>query len=275
MRNNRRKDFPVFSVVGIGSIILLCIVSKWFVLHDPHYMDLRNCNVPPCKEFLLGTDSMGRDVFSMLWSGGLTSLFIGVFSTIISSVIAIFIGAISASVPKWIDIVIMRFVEILMCVPSILILLFLQSLLGANSVLNISISIGIVSWFSISKIVRTEILQIRNSEYVLSAKCMGGGFFYVLMKHYLPSFFSAIVYMIIMNIRSAIIMESTLSFLGMGLPLGDISLGSMLSLSENSIMIGNWWSVIAPGLFMIIMLVCVTNIGNYLRKVFNSRTGIV
>ena len=156
-----------------------------------------------------------------------------------------------------------------------MLLLFVDSLIVAHCIITISISIGVVSWFSISKIVRTEILQIRNSEYVLSAKCMGGGFFYVLRKHYLPSFFSAIVYMIIMNIRNAIILESTLSFLGMGLPLGDISLGSMLSLSENSIMLGNWWSVVAPGLFMIIILVCVTNIGNYLRKVFNSRAGIV
>lgn len=133
---------------------------------DPTYLDLAHCSTAPCREFLFGTDTMGRDIFSMIWYGGRLSLFIGVGSTVIST--------------------------------------------------------------------------LRASEYVIEAKCMGGSFFHILRCHLAPNFFSSILFMVVMNVRSAIIAESTLSFMGLGLPIEVVTWGSMLSLAEKALMTDAW-----------------------------------
>ena len=112
----------------------------------------------------------------------------------------------------------MRFTEIFLSIPSLLLVVLLQAILGKANVLSLSLVIGLTSWTSIAKVVRTEVRQIRNSEYVIASRCMGGGFFHILWKHLAPNFISTIMFMVIMNVRSAIISESTLSFMGIGLP---------------------------------------------------------
>ena len=124
---------------------------------------------------------------------------------------------------------------------------------------------------SIAKVVRTEVKQIRNSGYVIAARCMGGSFRHVLWKHLTPNFASSIMFMVVMNIRSAIIAESTLSFMGIGLPLEQISWGSMLSNADKALMTKSWWIILIPGLFLTATLMCMTNLGNYLRKAVNRK----
>ena len=127
------------------------------------------------------------------------------------------------------------------------------------------------SWGSIAKVIRTEVRQIRNSEYVVASRCMGGGFFHILRRHLAPNFIASIMFMVVMNVRSAIVSESTLSFMGMGLPLEIISWGSMLSLSEKALLSDSWWIILIPGAFLVTLLICLTNIGNYLRKASNRK----
>jgi peptide/nickel transport system permease protein len=107
--------------------------------------------------------------------------------------------------------------------------------------------------------------RLRESEYVLAAKCMGAGFFHVLRRHLAPNFFSSIMFMSVMSIRSAIAAESTLSFMGLGLPLEVVSWGSMLSLAEKALLSGAWWIILIPGAFLVVTLLCVTGIGSWLR----------
>ena len=160
----------------------------------------------------------------------------------------------------------MRFAEILLSIPTLLLVLFFQAIWGQASVLSLSVVIGVTSWASIAKVVRTEVRQLRTSEYVVASRCMGGGFFHILRRHLAPNFLASIMFMVVMNVRSAIVSESTLSFLGMGLPLEIISWGSMLSLSEKALMTGSWWIILIPGAFLVTLLLCLTNLGNYLRK---------
>ena len=195
---------------------------------DPTYLDLAHCSAVPCREFLFGTDTMGRDIFSMIWYGGRLSLFIGVGSTVISTLLAILFGTPSA----W----------------------------------SIALVIGLTSWTSIAKVVRTEVRQLRASEYVIAAKCMGGSFFHILRCHLAPNFFSSILFMVVMNVRSAIIAESTLSFMGLGLPIEVVTWGSMLSLAEKALMTDAWWILLIPGAFLVVTLLCITNLGDYLRS---------
>ena len=262
---------PVLSMGILAMILIGCLFAETVMTKDPTYMDLLNYNKAPCREFLFGTDTMGRDIFSMIWYGGRISLLIGVLSTVISTFIAVVVGAFSGAAPEWLDNLVMRFTEIFLSIPSLLLVILLQAIMGKANVISLSVVIGITSWTSIAKVVRTEVRQIRNSEYVIASRCMGGGFFHILWKHLAPNFISSIMFMVIMNVRTAIISESTLSFMGIGLPLEIVSWGSMLSLSEKALMTNSWWIILIPGIFLVGTLLCLTNIGNYMRKNVNRK----
>lgn len=258
-------------MVLLTLILIGCFACRLIMTKDPSYLDLSNYNTPPNKEFLFGTDTMGRDLFSMIWYGGRISLVIGFVSTLISTAIAVILGSASGMAPAWLDALFMRLTEILLSVPSLLMLILTQAILGKANVLSLSLVIGITSWTSIAKIVRTEVRQIRNSEYILASKCMGGGFFHVLWQHLTPNFVSSIMFMVVMNIRNAIAAESTLSFMGIGLPVETVSWGSVLSLSEKALLTNSWWMILIPGVFLVTTLMCITSLGNYLRKNLNRQ----
>ena len=160
----------------------------------------------------------------------------------------------------------MRFTEIILSIPNLLLIIFLQAIMGKATIGSISIVIGLTSWFGIAKIIRTEVRQLRNSEYVIAAKCMGRKFLAYFMETSGTEFFvSSIMFMVVMNVRSAIVAESTLSFLGIGLPLDVISWGSMLSLAEKALMSRAWWIVLIPGIFLVVVLMCITSLGHWLQ----------
>ena len=262
---------PMVSVAILLLIVLGCVCAEWIMTKDPTYMDLLNYNKAPDREFLFGTDTMGRDIFSMIWYGGRISLIIGGLSTVISTLIAVIVGAFSGMAPAWLDEALMRFTEIFLSVPSLLLIILLQAIMGKATVLSLSFVIGVTSWTSIAKVVRTEVRQIRNSEFVIASRCMGGGFFHILWKHLAPNFFSAIMFMVIMNVRTAMMSEDTLSFMGIGLPVEIITWGSMLSLAEKALMTGSWWIILIPGLFLVVTVLCLTNIGNACRQQANRK----
>lgn len=164
-----------------------------------------------------------------------------------------------------VDTLLMRFTEIILSIPNLLLIIFLQAIMGRATIGSISIVIGLTSWFGIAKIIRTEVRQLRSSEYVIATKCMGGSFWHILWKHLAPNFVSSIMFMVVMNVRSAIVAESTLSFLGIGLPLDVISWGSMLSLAEKALMSRAWWIVLIPGIFLVVVLMCITSLGHWLQ----------
>lgn len=262
---------PVISLVILGLIVAGCLILPFVIRKDPSYMDLMNANQAPSQQFLFGTDTMGRDIFTMIWSGGRISLFIGCVSTLISTVIAILFGGLSGIAPQWADTLLMRFTEIFLSIPNLLLVILLQAILGKANVLSVSLVIGVTSWASIAKVVRTEVRQIRSSDYVTASRCMGGGFFHVLGRHLTPNFLPAIQFMVVMNVRSAIVAESTLSFMGMGLPLETVSWGSMLSLAEKALLTGSWWMIIVPGGFLVVTLMAMTEVGQFLQKEMNQK----
>ena len=265
------QDKPLVSIGLLLIIILGCLCAELVMTKDPTFMDLVNYNKAPDKEFLFGTDTMGRDIFSMIWYGGRISLLIGGLATVISTFIAMVVGAFSGVAPAWLYQLIMRFTEIFLSIPSLLLIILLQAIMGKANVVSLSIVIGVTSWTSIAKVIRTEVRQIRNSEYIIAARCMGAGFFRIMWKHLMPNFFSSIMFMVVMNVRTAMISEATLSFMGIGLPIEIITWGSMLSLSDKALMTGSWWIILIPGLFLIATVLCLTNIGNACREQANRK----
>lgn len=260
------RKCPYISIAILGAIVLGCILSQYIGVRDSNYMYLKEVNQPPSGVHLFGTDTLGRDMFAMIWHGGRVSIYIGVLATIITTSLAVVYGTINGLVNRTMDDSMMRFTELILSIPSILIVIFLQAIIGNATPTSIAIIIGLTSWMNIAKVVRSEVRQIRNSDYVLAARIMEGGFFYILWKHLLPNFISAIMFMVITNIGQAIGTEATLSFLGIGLPTNVISWGSLMSLSEKALLTNSWWIILIPGIFLVTMLICITNIGEYIRR---------
>lgn len=261
-----RQKRPVLSFAVLGLLVLGCLAAPLIAPGDPGYLDLLHTSQAPGGEFLFGTDAMGRDLFRCIWHGGRVSLFIGFLSTLISTAIAVVYGAVSGVSSPGVDSAMMRLTEILLSVPELLTVLFLQAIWGVATPVSIAVIIGLTSWYSIAKVVRTEVRQLRGCEYVIASRAMGGRFAHILGQHLAPNFFSSIMFMVVMNVRSAIVAESTLSFLGMGLPIDTVSWGSMLSLSERALMTGSWWVILIPGAFLVALLLSLTEIGNWLRR---------
>ena len=132
---------PIFSAAVLTLIVLGCLFCEVLLTHDPTYLDLAHCNEAPSREFLFGTDPMGRDIFSMIWYGGSISLTIGVLSTLLSTAIAILFGTVSGCAPDWLDRLLMRLTEILLSVPNLLLVVLLQAILGTANVLTLSLVI--------------------------------------------------------------------------------------------------------------------------------------
>lgn len=266
-----KKKFPMFSLLALTAIVIPCLACRLIMTKDPFYMDLMHCNEAPGKEFIFGTDAMGRDIFSMIWYGGRISLAIGFLATFFSTVLAVLVGSISGLAPARFDGILMRLTELILSVPGLLLTVFLQALFGRANVYSLSAVIGLTGWMSMAKVVRTEVLQLKNTDYVLAARCLGGGFFHILLRHLAPNFIPSVLFMAVMNVRNAIVAESTLSFMGLGLPVEVVSWGSMLSLSENALFSRAWWIILIPGAFLVGTLLCLTNLGDYMRRSINKR----
>lgn len=257
---------PVISTCILSAIVLVCVFASVIAPGNPTRMDLDALLLSPTATHPFGTDGLGRDLFKMVLYGGRISLMIGAVASLIAAIIAMIYGTIAGIAPKWLDSFLMRLTELIMSVPSILYIISLQAILGKPTLLSLSVVIGVTSWMSIAKIVRAEVRQIHRIEYILAARLMNAGFFYTLRRHLLPNFMPAIMFMLIYNISQAIAAEATLSFLGLGMPPGSATWGALMSLSQDALLTNSWWLILIPILFLVITLVCITNIGEYLRR---------
>jgi len=269
-----RRPLPYFWMIILAVIVAGCILAGIVAPTDPYHMDPGAISRPPGGGHIFGTDTLGRDLFAVIWHGGRISLIIGLLSTLIATVIAVIYGTVSGLAADRIDDVMMRFSEIIMSVPSILFVLFLTALAGGGNILVISIAIGVTGWMPIAKMIRAEVRQLRTAGFVMAARTMGAGFFYILRKHLMPNYMAQVSYMIVSHIGSAIATEATLSFLGLGLPSNVVSWGTLLSLSQKAILTGAWWLLIIPGLFLVVTILCFTEIAEHMR-LSNNRSRMI
>ena len=260
------KRKPYLSGVILAVIILCCLLANVLAPFESSQMDTAAVSMAPGGGHIFGTDAMGRDLFSMLLYGGRASIYIGLMAAAVSAVIAVVYGAVSGMAGRIADSLMMGFAELVMSVTAILLILFLQAIWGNPSATSIALSIGLTGWMNMAKVVRSEVRQIGKSDYILAARTMGADFGYVLKKHLLPNFISSIMYMVVTAIGQAMITESTLSFLGLGLSLTTVSWGSLMSMSESVLLSNCWWLIVIPGTILVITLVCITQLGEYIRR---------
>lgn len=259
------------AILAIAIIVIFTIASVFAFLspYDPNQIDPINRLLRPSLTHLFGTDDVGRDYFTRSLYGGRISLMVGFMAMIISTLVGTIIGAISGYFGGKIDDFIMRSIDIFMCIPTFFLILVINSYLGA-SVKNLILIIGFLGWMSIARIVRGETLSVKEREYVLYAKASGQSSFKIITKHIIPSILPTIIVSATINIATAILLESSLSFLGVGVTQPNASWGSMLKDAQSYLMDAPYLAFF-PGMFILLTVLSFNLIGDVLRNVFDPK----
>ena len=213
----------------------------------------------------MGTDNMGRDVFSRILYGGRVSLSVALFSVLISTVVGSTYGVISGYFGKKIDSIMMRILDAFLAIPTLVIMLALQSIVRGG-VASMILIIGFTGWFQTARIVRSQVISIKGKNYVRAAKVLGTPTYKIMVNHLLRNSMSAILVMTILNCAQAVFTEVSMSFLGMGVTEGMPSWGSMLTSAQNDILSGAWWIALYPGIVIAITMLSINFLGQGAKK---------
>ncbi len=257
---------------GGGIILLLLIVSllaSWFAPYDPGQIDLTNVLASPSMKHLFGTDPLGRDVLSRMIWGARISLLVGFVATGIAIIIGVILGAVSGYYGGWIDSVIMRFVDIMLCFPTFFLILAVIAFLEP-SIWNIMIVIGLTSWMGVTRLVRADFISLRERDFVKAAQAIGANDARIIFLHILPNSMASILVAATLGIAGAILTESALSFLGIGVQPPTPSWGNILTAGKDNIDIA-WWLSLYPGLAILITVVGYNLLGEGIRDLLDPR----
>lgn len=271
----RKKFFKnKLAVTGLSVILIFVIMSvfaPFFTPFDPNKTDLMNIRGCPDLNHILGTDDLGRDIFARLLYGGRISIAVGVTAMLLQIFIGVTIGTIAGYYGGIVDKIIMRFVDVIMCFPFFVIAIALAAVLG-GSMLNLVLIIGMLMWPGIARIVRGEVMVIKENEYIMGAKALGLNSMEIIMQHILPNVLSAILVSSTLAVANGILMGATLSFLGLGVNPPAPSWGNMLVAAQNMAVLKNqWWMWIPAGLAVVLMVLAVNFLGDGLRDALDAK----
>ncbi len=255
-------------VVLIG-IVLVTIFASMLAPHDPIAQDSTSIRAAPSRQHLFGADNFGRDVFSRVLYGGRRSLPVGLIGVGIGALFGVSSGLIAGYYGKWIDSSIMRFVDLMLAFPGILLALTIVAILGTSQ-LNLMIAVGISFIPEYTRLVRSTVLTAREQEYVTAARVSGGGGMRIMGLHILPNILAPVLVLTTLELAAAIILGSTLSFLGLGTKPPIPEWGSMLS-DGRSMMRHYWWVSFFPGLAIMLTVLSVNLLGDGLRDALDPR----
>ena len=266
-----KNKLAVFGIVVLSILIILSVLAPVITPYDRDETNLTNTYQKPSKEHWLGTDELGRDVFTRLIYGGRVSLSVGLVSTSISVVIGVLLGAIGGYYGKAVDNIIMRIVDIFMCFPFFIMAITIAAILGP-SIWNVMIISGILSWPSIARIVRAEVMTVKEREFVEASKALGLTPTEIIFRHILPNVLAVVIVYTTLGIASGILSEAGLSFLGLGVKQPQPSWGNMLSAAQNlrSLRL-HWWLWVPPGLLVFITILSINFLGDGLRDALDPK----
>lgn len=256
-------------------LVLAVILIPVFMELDPYTTDrTAGFNKPPSSEHILGTDDVGRDLFAKLLYGGRISLFVGIMSTIISVVIGIPLGLIAGYFRGVAESIIMRTADAFMSFPSMVLILVLVAVYGP-SVLTVTVVIGVLGWTAIAKLIYGNVLSIRECEYIQASKAVGVGAFRILFSEVLPNAIPPVWANISFRVAGAILTESSLSFLGMGVQTPQASWGNIIFAAQNLLVLtARPWVWLPPGICIILVVVGFNFIGEGVRDALDPKTKV-
>ncbi len=270
-RRFRRHRAAMFSTAVLLVVLVLAIGAPVFQVYQPDQIQLSQANKPPSFQHWLGTDRVGRDIWSRMINGGQVSLAIGIFSAALSLLLGIVVGALSGFYGGWIDIVLQRVTDMFMTFPSIVLMMTAAVFIGPG-VFNTILIIGAVSWMGVARLIRAEFLSAREQVYVEAARCIGVSNSSLMFKHILPNALTPALAQVAFAVGLAILTEAGLSFLGLGVPLPTSSWGNMLEPArELEVLRGSPWLWIPPAVMILLTVLCVNFIGDGMRDALDPR----
>lgn len=251
-----------FSIILI--VLILGIAGQWIAPFDPLETNLGQKLLPPMTDgHILGTDQLGRDILSRIIVGTRISLIIGVTTVFFAGLIGSIIGIISGYFRGWIDVILMRIVDVQLSFPFILLVLVINAVIGAG-LKNIIISLVIGGWVIFARVVRSEVLALREKEFILSCVATGVPRWEIIFKHILPNLFTPIIVLSSLQVATFIIAEASVSFLGFGVQPPTPAWGNMLNEGKDYIF-NSWWLITFPGLAIVLTTLGVNLFGDWLR----------
>ncbi len=259
---------------AVGLIIVVLVffagmAAPFIAPFDPLAIDMDHSLLPPSFPHVMGTDFFGRDIFSRLIYGARISLVVSVLSRIIAVILGTFLGILAGYRGGRIDNIIMRFADVTMAYPGLLLLIAVMAVVGP-SVTSLFVAIGIVGWAGVARIVRSQVLSLKEREYILAVRSLGGSGWEIALRHLLPNCLPQLLVIFSMGLGGAIMAESSLSFLGLGAQPPDPSWGSMISAGLSYLRVKPWLSI-APGLVITLAVLGFNLLGDALRDILDPR----
>ena len=261
------NKLAIISLIVIFLFVLAAILSPVLTPYRFDEMDLSQRLKPPSAEHLLGTDEGGRDVLTRMLYGSRVSLLVGVVPTVLSMLRDAALGILAGYLGGWVDALLMRLADIMLAFPTMLLAMVIMYTLG-DGLVNIFLALTLVNWASVSRIVRSETLKLRESEYVEAARSMGVSPMRIMLRHILPNCIPSLIVLFTLNIPSAILTESSLSFLGLGIQPPNASWGLMVNTGRQFLYTAPWISL-APSAAIMVIVLAFNFLGDGLRDVLD------
>lgn len=282
----RRHRMAVLGMIGFSLIVLFIIVGSIYVsVEEANAVDLQSRLTSPNAQFIMGTDTTGRDIFARIIHGGQISLFVGITSVIVSVTLGTLVGGLAGFFGGWVDSILMRFTEAMLSIPQLFLLIVLGKFIGrdietisimgqtiSGSVLIVIFVIGLTSWMGLSRIVRANVLSLKEMDYVAVAKSLGSSNLRTFFRHLIPNTMGVIIVATTLGLAGAILSEAYVSFLGLGIQPPTASWGNLLTSAQSFISQGSWWMWVFPSIFIVLTILCVNLIGDGLRDAFDPRS---
>ena len=265
----RKNTLSVLGLIMVLCLFIISFLAPLLAPYDPARIDTKSVLLKPSPEHPFGTDNLGRDVLSRMIYGSQISLKVGFVAVGIATLIGLFLGAIAGYYGGWADTLIMRFVDIMLCFPSFFLILAVIAFLEP-SIWNIMIVIGITGWMGVARLVRAEFLSLRNRDFVLAARSAGARDRHIIFVHILPNAMAPILVSATLGVASAILTESALSFLGLGVQPPDPSWGNILTEGKDNIQIA-WWLSLFPGLAILFTVLAYNLLGEGIQSALNPK----
>jgi peptide/nickel transport system permease protein len=264
-----RDKLAISGLAIVLAFFALSVFTPYLAPYDPSAIDVDNILAPPAAAHIFGTDELGRDVFTRMLYGAGISLKVGFVAVGIAVLIGAFLGAISGYYGGWLDIVIMRFVDVMLCFPSFFLILAVIAFMEP-SIFNIMAVIGLTSWMGITRLVRAEFLSLKERDFVLAEKAIGASHPRIIFLHILPNAMAPVLVSATLGIAAAVLTESALSFLGIGVQPPTPSWGNMLTQGQNVLGIA-WWLSFYPGMAILITVLGYNLLGEGIRDAIDPR----
>ncbi len=264
-KNKMALAGSIFIMIMIVFALLAPIISP----HSPTDIDTKNILAAPSGSHIFGTDTLGRDIFSRIVYGSRISLSIGFIAVGIAVIIGVLIGSMAGYYGGRVDSVLMRFVDIMLCFPTFFLILAVIAVLEP-SIFNIMVVIGATSWMGVARLVRAEVLTLKERDYVAAASVMGAGDAWIVFRHLIPNAIAPVLVSATLGIGGAILVESALSFLGIGVQPPTPSWGNILMDGKSTLGVA-WWLTIFPGVFITLTVLSYNLLGEALRDLLDPR----